>query len=323
MSEGRRLAVLGVPVEAGTGRRGCTMGPAALRTAGLIEELGALGLDVGDHGDLAPLSPAPTIAEGAVAGLAKHPSEIAAWVRPLTESCYAMIRDGAVPVVLGGDHSLSMGTVGGVARHARDLGRPLFVLWLDAHADFNTPATSPSGNMHGMSTAFLCGEPGLDFVAEPGAIRATLDPAHLHLFGARSIDTAERALLRARGVQVVDMRMLDEQGVSIPLRAILDAVAAANGLLHVSLDVDFLDPGIAPAVGTMVPGGATYREAHLVMELLHDSGLVSSLDIVELNPFLDDRGMTARLLVDLVASLFGRQIIDRPSPGGRITYRPD
>jgi arginase len=322
VTDQKRLTVLGVPVEAGAGRRGCIMGPAALRTAGLIEELTALGHLVEDLGDLGPLTPTPAIEAGQVAGRAKQPGEIAGWMQPLSERTYGMIRDGAIPVLLGGDHCLSMGSVNGVARHAADLGRPLFVLWLDAHADFNTPETSPSGNMHGMSTAFLCAEPGLDFVMgdEP---RTSVDPACLHLFGVRSIDGAERALLRARGVGVIDMRMIDERGVSIPLREVLDAVAAANGLLHVSLDVDFLDPAIAPAVGTMVPGGATYREAHLVMELLHDSGLVSSLDIVELNPFLDDRGMTARLLVDLVASLFGRQIIDRPSPGGRITYRAD
>jgi arginase len=235
---------------------------------------------------------------------------------------YEMVAGGRVPIALGGDHSLSMGSVNGVARHAREAGRPLSVLWLDAHADFNTPATSPSGNLHGMSTAFLCGEAGLDGLIgdEP---RVPIHPARLHIFGARSIDAEERALLRARGIDVVDMRMIDEFGVSVPLRRILDAVAAENGLLHVSLDVDFLDPAIAPGVGTMVPGGATYREAHLVMELLHDSGLVASLDLVELNPFLDDRGMTARLLIDLVASLFGRRIMDRASPGGRLAYRPD
>ena len=298
------------------------MGPAALRTAGLLEELAALGLAVEDHGDLAPLIPAPLIEPADLHGRAKTPGDIAAWIRPLSQQTYALINSGALPIVIGGDHALSMGSVNGVARYARERGRPLFVLWLDAHADFNTPATSPSGNMHGMSTAFLCGEPGLDAIIGTEA-RAPLDPAHLHLFGVRSIDKAERALVQARGVNVIDMRSIDELGVSVPLKAILDAVAAADGLLHVSFDVDFLDPAIAPGVGTMVPGGATYREAHLIMELLHDSGLVASLDVVELNPFLDDRGTTARLLVDLVASLFGRQIIDRPSPGGRLSYRPD
>jgi arginase len=293
-----------------------------LRTAGLVEALEDLNLAVDDLGDAVPDRPFPLIDAADPLWIARRPDEIAAWTRLLSARCYDAIRTGAIPIVLGGDHSLAMGSVNGVARHARDLGRPLCVLWLDAHADFNTPVTSPSGNMHGMSAAFLCGEAGLDAVIAAEE-RAPIDPGHLHIFGIRSIDRAERELLRARGIDVVDMRMIDEFGVSIPMRRVLDAVAAMGALLHVSLDVDFLDPVIAPGVGTIVPGGATYREAHLVMEMLHDSGLVTSLDLVELNPFLDDRGMTARLLVDLTASLFGRRVLDRPSPGGRMTYRAD
>jgi arginase len=209
-----------------------------------------------------------------------------------------------------------MGSVNGVARYAREAGRELFVLWLDAHADFNTPATSPSGNMHGMSAALLAGEPGLEavFGNEP---RAPIEPRQLHLFGVRSLDRGERELLRARGINVIDMRLIDEFGVGVLLRRVLDKVAAAKGLLHVSLDVDFMDPSLAPGVGTTVPGGATFREAHLVMELLHDSGLVASLDVVELNPFLDVRGRSALLLVDLIDSLFGRQIIERETEPDR------
>jgi arginase len=209
-----------------------------------------------------------------------------------------------------------MGSVNGVARYAREAGRELFVLWLDAHADFNTPATSPSGNMHGMSAALLAGEPGLEavFGDEP---RAPIEPRQLHLFGVRSLDRGERELLRARGINVIDMRLIDEFGVGVLLRRVLDKVAAAKGLLHVSLDVDFMDPSLAPGVGTTVPGGATFREAHLVMELLHDSGLVASLDVVELNPFLDVRGRSALLLVDLIDSLFGRQIIERETEPDR------
>ncbi|HEY0572310.1 MAG TPA: arginase [Enterovirga sp.] len=317
-----RVGIIGAPVEAGAGRRGCIMGPAALRTAGLVGALEDLDFAVEDLGDVAPSRPLPAIDAADPLWTAKRPDEIAGWTRVLSGRCYDVIRTGAIPIVLGGDHSLAMGSVNGMARHARDLGRPLCVLWLDAHADFNTPVTSPSGNMHGMSAAFLCGEPGLEGVIGEEE-RVTIDPAHLHLFGLRSIDRAERDLLRRRGIDVVDMRMIDEFGVLVPLRRVLDAVAAAGALLHVSLDVDFLEPAIAPGVGTLVPGGATYREAHLVMELLHDSGLVTSLDLVELNPFLDDRGMTARLLVDLTASLFGRRVLDRPSPGGRMAYRAD
>jgi arginase len=217
--------------------------------------------------------------------------------------------------MLGGDHSLSIGTVHGVSRYAEEAGRPLFVLWLDAHADFNTPATTPSGNLHGMSAALLAGEPGFEAVF--GEAARAVRPENLHLFGTRSVDRDERKLLRARGVHVVDMRLIDEFGVGVLMRRVLEAVATAGALLHVSLDVDFLDPGAAPGVGTTVPGGATVREAHLAMELLHDSGLVTSLDVVELNPFLDVRGQSALLLVDLIGSLFGRQIIEHETTPSR------
>jgi arginase len=210
-----------------------------------------------------------------------------------------------------------MGSVNGLARHWREAGRELFVIWLDAHADYNTPATTLSGNMHGMSAAFLCGEPGLEGLlgAEP---RAPIDPDRLELFGVRSMDQPEKDLLRARRISLADMRQIDEFGVGVLTRRVIDKVKARNGVLHVSFDIDFLDPQVAPGVGTTVPGGATYREAHLVMEMLHDSGLVRSADIVELNPFLDERGRTARTAVELIGSLFGQQISDRPTPSNAI-----
>jgi arginase len=301
-----RIALVGAPVEVGAGHRGAIMGPAGLRTAGLLPSLQGLGFEVEDLGDLAPARPLPAVAE---TPQMRFLPEIAGWARVLSDRAHALMSQGTLPIFLGGDHSLSMGSVNGVLRHCREAGRELFVLWLDAHTDFNTPATTPSGNMHGMSAALLCGEPGLDdvFGTEP---RERLDPKNLTIFGARSIDREERALLRRRGVEVFDMRLIDEYGVSVLMRRILDKIASRNGVLHVSLDVDFLDPSIAPGVGTTVPGGATYREAHLIMEMLYDSGLVGSLDVVELNPFLDDRGKSALLLVDLVSSLFGRQIIE-------------
>ena len=306
-----RVALIGAPIEAGAGRLGAAMGPAALRIAGLAAGLRRLDVEVEDRGALA--SPPP-------ADVPRHPRArefplVTAWARLLSEHTLAALRDGALPIVMGGDHSLSMGTVNGAARRARELGRPLAVLWLDAHADFNTPHTSPSGNMHGMPMAVIAGEPGLEAVFGPEP-HVPVPPGNLHLFGIRSIDRGERDLLRARGVDVVDMRQIDESGVSVPIRRILDAVAAQGALLHVSLDVDFLDPSLAPGVGTTVPGGATYREAHLVMELLHDSGLLASLDVVELNPFLDVRGQSAFLLVELLQSLFGQQVMDRTTPAG-------
>ena len=304
-SRGRALTILGAPIEDGASLAGVAMGPAMLRVAGVTRELAALGYEVEDQGDLALASPLPAVLSAPET--ARNFERVAAWSRLLREKTYAALAAGRTPIVMGGDHSLAMGSIAGVARHAREIGRELFVLWLDAHTDFNTPATSPTGNMHGMSAAMLCGEPGFEGIFETGS-DAIVDPRNLHLFGVRSIDDGERRLLRARGVDVVDMRVLDEYGAAASIRRIIERVEARGGLLHVSLDLDFLDPSLAPGVGTPVPGGATFREAHLTMEMLHDFGLVGSVDLVELNPFLDERGRSATLLVDLVASLFGRQV---------------
>jgi arginase len=311
----RKIAVLGAPIDIGASQRGTLMGPAALRTAGLFNVLEGLGFDVEDHGDLS-IGEVLDLADD-LPDNARHYREIQRWSRALSRSAYKLAQSGAIAIFLGGDHSLSMGSINGVARHWREVGRELFVIWLDAHADYNTPATTLSGNMHGMSAAFLCGEPGLDGLLgeEP---RASIDPDQLELFGVRSIDRLERDLLRKRSVGVVDMRQIDEFGVGVLIRRIIDKVKARDGVLHVSFDVDFLDPHLAPGVGTTVPGGATYREAHLVMEMLHDSGLVRSADIVEFNPFLDERGRTARTAVELIGSLFGQQITDRPTPTNAI-----
>jgi arginase len=305
------IALLGVPLEVGAGQRGTLMGPAALRTAGIGRVLEQLGFVVADHGDLAP--PAIALSSIDAPANAKSYADISAWCAAISARAYQLAGSGAVPIFMGGDHSLSMGSVNGVARHWAEAGRPLFVLWLDAHADYNTPQTTLTGNMHGMSAAFLCGEPGLDGLLGD-QLRVSITPDRLDLFGIRSIDAAERDLVRARRVAVADMRAIDEFGVGVLMRKVIERVRAANGVLHVSFDVDFLDPDVAPGVGTTVPGGATYREAHLVMELLHDSGLVRSVDIVELNPFLDERGRTARVAVELIGSLFGLQISDRPTP---------
>ncbi len=307
----KKIAVLGAPIEIGASQRGTLMGPAALRTAGLLTVLEELDFTVEDHGDLtvggvAPLMDTPP-------ENTKHYREIQRWIRTISARAYDLAKTGAIPIFLGGDHSLSMGSINGVARHCREQGRELFVMWLDAHADYNTPVTTITGNMHGMSAAFLCGEEGLDGLLgnEP---RAPIDSSRLELFGTRSIDKLEKDLVKLRRISVADMRKIDEFGVSVLIRRVIDKVKAVDGVLHLSFDVDFLDPEVAPGVGTMVPGGATYREAHLIMELLHDSRIVHSLDIVELNPFLDDRGRTARSVVELIASLFGQQITDRPTP---------
>lgn len=304
----RRLAVLGAPVESGASRRGCVMGPASLRTAEIVERLQRLGYAVDDHGDVVPTP----VAGLELPGNARGAPEIAGWARSLAARTYELLRDGTTPIVLGGDHSLAMGSVVGVARHCAEAGRELFVLWLDAHADFNTPATSPSGNMHGMPVACFCGEDGFDGLFGDD-FQARVSPSNVAMVGVRSIDEDERTLLRKRGVEVVDMRAIDEWGVAAPMREFLRRVKARDGLIHVSLDVDFLDPGVAPGAGTAVPGGATYREAHLIMELLYDSGRVASADIVELNPFLDERGRSAVVLAEMTASLFGQTILARPA----------
>jgi len=309
------ISLLGVPIEVGASQKGALMGPAALRTAGIAPLLESLGFAVNDHGDLSPRE--LMFSDEAPPPNAKHYREIKAWIGETSQRAYTMAKSGAIPVFLGGDHSLSMGSVNGVARHWHAQGRELFVLWLDAHADYNTPATTITGNMHGMSGAFLCGEPGLDDLL-PRDERSSIAPRQLGLFGLRSVDKLEKELLGKRDVWIADMRRIDEFGVSVLMREFIERVRARGGVLHVSLDVDFLDPVSAPGVGTTVSGGATYREAHLVMEMLQDSGLVRSLDLVELNPFLDNRGLTARTVVELVGSLFGQQIHDRPTPSNAV-----
>jgi arginase len=306
-----QIALLGVPIEIGASQRGTLMGPAALRTAGIARVLEQLGFGVEDHGDLTIAAASST--DAPPPANAKYYDEIKTWIRVLSERAFLLARSGAIPIFMGGDHSLSMGSVNGVARYWREMGRPLFVLWLDAHADYNTPATTETGNMHGMSAAFLCGEPGLDNLLGDQP-RASITSDQLDVFGIRSIDPLEKNLVRDRRVAVADMRAIDEFGVGVLIRRVIERVKARGGVLHVSFDVDFLDPSVAPGVGTTVPGGATYREAHLVMELLHDSGLVRSVDVVELNPFLDERGRTARVAVELIGSLFGLQITDRRTP---------
>lgn len=306
-AQSRSVTLIGVPLEEGSGRRGAGMGPTALRIAGVDKALIDLGHDVVDVGDLnvVPARDLPNHAN------AHNLRTVGAYTRALEAATYDAAKSGRFPLILGGDHSLSMGSVSGMARYAAEKGRPLFVLWLDAHSDFNSPETSPSGNIHGMPVAFFCGL--AEFAEILPKDRPFVDPKKVFQVGIRSVDASERREIHKHGVNVFDMRLIDEQGVAAIIRQVLETIEEANGLLHVSFDVDFLDPDFAPGVGTTVPGGATFREAHLIMEMLSDSGLVSSLDLVELNPFLDDRGKSARIMVEMTASLFGRRIFDRPT----------
>ncbi|WP_112309390.1 arginase [Pseudogemmobacter bohemicus] len=302
-----RIILIGAPVDSGQRRPGCLMGPSAYRVAGLAREIALEDHEIEDRGDVRPerLADVPC-ANPAVDQM----TETVGWTLSLKAAVHQALRDGGFPVIMGGDHALALGTVAGAALWALEQKRPLFLLWLDAHSDFHTPLTTTSGNLHGTPLAYINGRDGFDgFPPFPAPVPAE----RICMFGIRSVDPAEQAAMQERDIQINDMRVIDEHGIVAPLRAFLDRVRAANGMLHVSLDVDFLDPSIAPAVGTTVPGGTTFREAHLVMELLHESALVTSLDLVELNPFLDDRGMTARLMVDLVGSLVGKKVFDRPT----------
>lgn len=299
--------LIGAPIDSGQRRAGCVMGPTAYRVAGIAQAISDLGHGVVDWGDVALGDlPCVTCANPVVHSLA----ETLGWTQTLADKTDDALSQGGFPIILGGDHSLALGTVSGAASYAARQGQPLFLLWLDAHSDFHTPMTTTSGNLHGTPVAYIAGRDGFhDFPPFPAPIPAE----RICLYGIRSVDPAEHAALLKHDIAINDMRVLDERGIVAPLREFLDKVRAENGMLHVSLDVDFLDPSIAPAVGTTVPGGTTFREAHLVMELLHESNLVTSLDLVELNPFLDDRSKTALLMVDLVASLMGRKVFDRPT----------
>ncbi len=299
--------LIGVPLQDGASRLGCEMGPSALRTAGMKPALEELGHSVTDLGNVVPTEIVPLQHPN---GAIHHLPEIVAWAKLLSEVAYRESGDG-MPIFMGGDHAMAAGIIPGLSRRAAEKQRPFFVLWLDAHTDFHSLETTESGNLHGVPVAYFTGQPGFDGYFP--ALSHPVDPTHLCMIGIRSVDPAERRGLKSKGVTIHDMRSIDEHGVAAVLRDFIAMVEAADGLLHVSLDVDFLDPSVAPAVGTTVPGGASFREAHLVMEMLHDSGLVTSLDLVELNPFLDERGRTATLLVDLTASLMGRQVMDRPT----------
>ncbi len=282
------------------------MGPDAYRTAGIAEAITKLGHTVEDVGNLAP---ADVTVAAPKNPLVHKLAENVGWTQTLMAAAQEAAPRG-MPIFLGGDHALAAGTVAGMAAHAQEMGRPFFALWLDAHSDIHTPDTSDSGNLHGTPVGYVTGRDGFD--AFP-PLPAKVETQNICMIGLRSVDEAEHAVLAGGDVELVDMRRIDEEGISTPLKAFLERVAAVDGMLHVSLDVDFLDPSVAPAVGTTVPGGATVREGHLVMEILSDSDLVTSLDLVELNPFLDDRGTTANLMVDLTASLLGRRVFDRPT----------
>ena len=299
------VSLIGAPTDIGAGDRGARMGPDALRIAGLAEALQGRGIDVIDRGNLdGPRNPWQPPADGY-----RHLDEVVAWNRAVMDAVGAELRDGRLPILLGGDHCLGVGSITAVARHCRDTGKQLRVLWLDAHADFNTHDVTPSGNVHGMPVACLCGI-GPDALTRLGGDAPAVLPAQIRQVGIRSVDQGEKRLIKEHGLDVYDMRYIDEVGMKRAMEEALEGMDADTHL-HVSFDVDFLDPSIAPGVGTTVPGGPNYREAQLVMEMIADSGRMGSLDIMELNPALDSRNATANLAVDLVESLFGKSTLMR------------
>ena len=302
------IRLIGAPTDVGAGARGASMGPEALRVAGLVEALRGQGADVHDAGNL---TGPPNPWQPPVNGF-RHLPEVAAWNQAVHEAVFDALQAGQLPILLGGDHCLAIGSISAVARHAQAQGQKLRVLWFDAHADFNTAALTPSGNIHGMPVASLFGDGPPELVGIGGFApeRPALRASELRQIGIRSVDAGEKRLVHEAGIEVFDMRFIDEHGMRATMERALAGVDADTHL-HVSLDVDFLDPSIAPGVATTVPGGPTYREAQLCMEMVADTGRLASLDIVEINPAYDTHNNTAELAVDLVESLFGKSTLMR------------
>ena len=299
------VSLVGAPTDVGAGARGASMGPEALRVAGLERALRERGFHVLDRGNLSgPANPWQPPQQGY-----RHLAEVIAWNQAVHEAVYAELREERLPILLGGDHCLGVGSISAVARHCRDTGKKLRIIWLDAHADFNTSDLTPSGNLHGMPVACLCGDGPRELVEMAGHVPA-IQPQWIRQVGIRSVDEGERLRVHEAGLEVMDMRYLDEVGMRVAMQQAL-ADLDDDTHLHVSFDVDFLDPEIAPGVGTTVPGGPSYREAQLCMEMIADTGLLRSLDIVELNPALDLCNRTARVAVELTESLFGKSTLMR------------
>lgn len=310
------LSLIGAPTDVGAGTRGASMGPEALRVAHVATVLASHGLEVVDRGNLSgPGNPWQAPVNGY-----RHLAEVTAWNQVVHDAVYRELTMGRLPVLLGGDHSLGIGSISAVARYCREAGKKLRVLWLDAHADFNTHTLTPSGNLHGMPVACLCGLGPPELIGLSGQVPA-LQTKWIRQIGIRSVDEGEKRLVHEQDLEVFDMRYIDEMGMRAAMELAL-ALVDANTHLHVSFDVDFLDPAVAPGVGTTVRGGPNYREAQLCMEMIADTGRLGSLDVVELNPALDERNRTAEVAVDLMASLFGKSTLMRKSTRPAPFFQP-
>jgi len=299
------IHLLGVPMDLGSGRRGVDMGPSAIRIAGMAARLTELGHKVVDEGDIV----IKNIEELKVGNeRARYLPEIARAATAVARKVERIIGLKHFPLVLGGDHSIAVGTVSGIAAFAHSQGKKLGLLWVDAHGDINTPESSPSGNIHGMPLAALLGF-GAPELTSVGGPTPKVDPANVALVGIRSLDAGEKKRLKETGVQVHTMSDLDRHGVPSVMKRALAQVTAGTDFVHVSLDLDAVDPSVTPGVGTPVKGGLDYREAHLIMEVIADAGVMTSLEVVEVNPILDERNASAEFAVELVQSAFGKKIL--------------
>ena len=297
--------LIGVPLDLGGNRRGVDMGPSAIRISGLGEQLVALGVTVVDKGDIP--SPIPEL-KGAGDPHKRYVREIARVCAKLHQTALASLHEGALPIALGGDHSLGAGSVAATAAWLRARGQQLGLIWVDAHADINSPATSPSGNVHGMPLSALLGGEPLE-LARIGGPEASVRPEHTALVGIRNLDDREKDIVKGFGIHAFTMKDVDRLGIAGVMERALAAVTSGTGGVHVSFDLDVCDPSIAPGVGTPVKGGLDYREAHYVMEAVAESGRLVALDLVEVNPALDLRNTTAELATELALSALGKRIL--------------
>ncbi len=302
----KRIRVIGVPLDLGQQRRGVDMGPSALRVAGLQAKLEALGHVVEDAGNISVTLPEQ---KNFGDSQARYLREITATCTKLADEVLHALEGGQTPLSIGGDHSLAAGSVSGVAEYYRRQGQHLGLIWIDAHSDINTPETSPSGNVHGMPLGALMGLSGLDPLAKLYDWAPKVRPENCVLVGIRNVDMAEKENIRRTGIGVFTMRDIDERGMRAVMEEALRAAGRGTVGYHISLDMDWVDPEDAPGVGTRVPGGATYREAHLAMEIIADHGRMTSMDIVEVNPVIDEYNRTAELAVELASSAFGKKIL--------------
>ncbi len=306
VSSGRRIALVSVSMDLGAGRRGVDMGPSAIRIAGLSERLSELGLDVLEVGTVH--APGPETLH-LVETRARFLAEVGDTCRRVYELVEQGLSGGGFPLILGGDHSLAIGTIAAVAAHYAQQDEQIGLLWVDAHADMNTPATTPSGNVHGMPLAILTGQGGPEELGTLAGFSPAVHPGNVCLFGVRSVDAREKEIVRRSGVRVFTMSEIDERGIAACMDEALTRVTSQTAGFHLSMDLDAIDPMVAPGVGTPVPGGLNYREAHLVCEKSARSGHLLSLEVVELNPVLDSENRTGKLAVGLVSSALGKTIL--------------